>query len=190
MLCCVLCSPDAPCFAAVAPRECDVAPPQPRASRIKKDTTISPAGHDLRTALDTFRRERTINKYGRALLDSLGASAVIPDDVIDRLVECAQARKIKSVDDIQREVGKKWGKAREYGEAVTNIIMRFFPMDSPFVTAPLTPRPQAMNATAAGVRPSTTPNRRALPGTPTPSRPTVRQYKCGACGQTGHNREC
>ncbi|KAH9929414.1 P-loop containing nucleoside triphosphate hydrolase protein [Fomitopsis serialis] len=186
MLCCILCSPDAPCFAAVAPHECDAAPPQPRASRIKKDTTISPAGRDLRTALDTFRRERTINKYGRALLDNLGASVVLPDNAIDRLVECAQAGKIKSLDDVQREVGKKWGKAREYGEEVAAIIRRIFPLDNPFVVAPLTPRPQPVNAAHVGS--STAPNHSSALATPTPARRTVRQYKCSACGAAGHNK--
>ncbi|KAH9938065.1 P-loop containing nucleoside triphosphate hydrolase protein [Fomitopsis serialis] len=148
--------------------------------------TISPAGRDLRTALDTFRRERTINKYGRALLDNLGASVVLPDDAIDRLVECAQAGKIKSLDDVQREVGKKWGKAREYGEEVAAIIRRIFPLDNPFVVAPLTPRPQPVNAAHVGS--STAPNHSSALATPTPARRTVRQYKCSACGAAGHNK--
>ncbi|KAH9831739.1 P-loop containing nucleoside triphosphate hydrolase protein [Rhodofomes roseus] len=124
VVCCILCSPDAQCFKAIAPGECHTAARPDGASRIKKDMVISPAGRDLRTALNTFRRERTIEKYNKALLDALGPSVILPDNVLDHLVECAQAGKIKSATDLQREVGKKWGKVQEHGEAVIALIMR------------------------------------------------------------------
>ena len=86
---------------------------------------LSDAGRDLRTALDDFRRQQMVEKHGSSLLDALGASIIMPNAILERLVECAEAKKIESAVDLQREVGKKWTKARELGGAVVEIILRY-----------------------------------------------------------------
>ncbi|EPS96961.1 hypothetical protein FOMPIDRAFT_1091292, partial [Fomitopsis schrenkii] len=101
---------------------------------------VSDAGRDLRSALDSFRRQRMVEKHGASLLDTLGASIIMPNSILDRLVDCAEAKKIASASDLQREVGKKWTKAHELGDAVVEIILCFFPRETPFSTTPLTPR--------------------------------------------------
>lgn len=95
-----------------------------RASRLPKDMTLTSAGRDLQTALDYLRRERMIERFGRSMLHALGADAIIPDDVVDRLVEYAEAKTIRSVEDVQRQVGKMWGKMHEYGKDVVSVILR------------------------------------------------------------------
>lgn len=124
-VCCILCSPDAPCFQRLAPRELEVdSNPANRASRLKKNMQLSDAGRDLRTALDNFRRQRMVDKHGESLLDTLGASMMMPNSVLERLVECAEAKKIASASNLEREVGKKWSKAHELGPAVVDIVLR------------------------------------------------------------------
>ena len=85
---------------------------------------VSDAGRDLRTALDGFRRQRMLAKHGESLLNALGASIIMPNSILDRLVDCAEAKKIASVEDLHREVGKKWTKAQELGHDVVGIILR------------------------------------------------------------------
>ncbi|KAH9917709.1 uncharacterized protein B0H18DRAFT_824391, partial [Fomitopsis serialis] len=141
-------------------------------------------------ALDEFRRQQMIEKYGAPLLDALGPCVIMPDSVVDRLAECAEANKIASTDDIQREVGKKWSKGREYGETVVGIIHQHFPREAPFVSTPLASRARVNNTAVASPSPTNPSRAQASSSTQTPAvRPTVRQYKCSACHQSGHNSE-
>ncbi|EPT02384.1 hypothetical protein FOMPIDRAFT_1118437 [Fomitopsis schrenkii] len=151
---------------------------------------LSSAARDLRTALDDFRRERMITKFGEAMLDAYGASVIMPDAALDRLVECANTQKIASIEDIRREVGKQWSKVHKHGDTVLSLVKRHFPPEVPFVSTPLASRAQVLNTSGSTVTPSSPTRARAGPdAAATPARPAVKRYKCSACHAVGHNSE-
>lgn len=65
-----------------------------------------------------------ITKFGEAMLDAYGASVIMPDAALDRLVECANTQKIASIEDIRREVGKQWSKVHKHGDTVLSLVKR------------------------------------------------------------------
>lgn len=93
-----------------------------RASQIKKVDSMLKTAYDLADCLHSYRQKRMREKFGEAMLNDLGPRAILPDGVIQRLVECTEAKKILLVDDIKKET--KWKEVHEYGQDVLEIILR------------------------------------------------------------------
>ncbi|KAI0741660.1 P-loop containing nucleoside triphosphate hydrolase protein [Daedaleopsis nitida] len=116
-ICCSLCTPDHPIFAVLPP--CDEPLPKtstPRASQVDTSYKMNDIDIKLRSALHEFRRMQTLQTYGRAHLNNLGCGAIMGDDVLRRVLDCARANKIRSVDSLYRET--KWNWSRELGNEV------------------------------------------------------------------------
>ncbi|KAG1883258.1 hypothetical protein F4604DRAFT_1879014 [Suillus subluteus] len=154
-----------------------------RHSRITKYKQEAP-DLALQDALDDWREEKTISIYGWAHLSDLGPSLILPNSTLDRIVDCAHHRKIRSTLDLKKETG--WTDADRFGSEIIMLIQRHAPPDaSPFAMTPLS-------------RSSSTANTNVPPLLQTPSAPSPctaapafnapkRKNKCGACNQEGHN---
>ena len=74
----------------------------------------------FRHALHTFRREQTIKIYSRTHLEGLGYGAIMGDRLLQRIVDCARANKIRSLEQLYRET--KWNRAFKLGDAVIQLV--------------------------------------------------------------------
>ncbi|KAL6308381.1 P-loop containing nucleoside triphosphate hydrolase protein [Sparassis latifolia] len=93
-----------------------------RASRLNKDYTINQAETGLCNALHRFRNECTTDQYGLAYAKNMGTGSVMSDEVLQRIVDCAHAQNIKTIEDLQRET--KWCRTRDYGGTILALINR------------------------------------------------------------------
>ncbi|KAJ3542654.1 hypothetical protein NM688_g5950 [Phlebia brevispora] len=94
--------------------------PAPRASNVPKRSELTPTDCDLRSALHRFRGDKTAKLCDKDYFRNLGAGIVMGDGVLQRVVDRASVRKLKSVDDLCRET--KWARATKFGEAVLQIV--------------------------------------------------------------------
>ncbi|KIK73188.1 hypothetical protein PAXRUDRAFT_123326, partial [Paxillus rubicundulus Ve08.2h10] len=115
---------------------------------------------------------KTTTIFGHASLNDLGPSLIMPDAILDRIVDAAHHCKVNSIQDLKRETG--WTDSYAYGDDVVTIIRRHaIPLPSPFVTTPL-----RLNASTSIAGPSD--QHSCITA-------TKRCNKCSACGQEGHN---
>lgn len=77
----------------------------------------------LQTALDTFRREKTHQIYGRAHLKNLGPGSIMANNVLKRIVDCARVRKLPTLGALYRET--KWSRAADLGEQVLEVVGKY-----------------------------------------------------------------
>ncbi|KAJ3476192.1 hypothetical protein NLI96_g11327 [Meripilus lineatus] len=122
-VCCSLCHPDDPSFA----RYPVAAPPAgraavPRQSRIPALGPMTLHDFSFRRELDSFRRRITLQKFSRAHLNNLGPGTIMGDTILERIVTCARAHKLDSVESLQRET--KWGRSVELGPQVLDLVQR------------------------------------------------------------------
>lgn len=76
----------------------------------------------FRTALNDYRREKTVQIFSRAHLYNLGPGAIMGDDILKRIVDCARAQKLDSLDALKKET--KWSRADELGNGVLELVSR------------------------------------------------------------------
>ncbi|KAG2100864.1 hypothetical protein BD769DRAFT_1312260, partial [Suillus cothurnatus] len=123
----------------------------------------------LTDALDDWREEATIKLYGHAHLHDLGPGLIMPNSILDRIVECAHFLKIKSTADLVKET--RWSGANKHGDEIIALIHQIRPLPTPLTSAPLQPRTTSSNANASASVP----------------RNAKRKMRCSACGEEGHN---
>ncbi|KAJ6458557.1 P-loop containing nucleoside triphosphate hydrolase protein [Mycena vitilis] len=167
-VCCELCTPDK--FIDFAHVDLPKTKPQPKRSSIA-DYKAEPADFALKADLQAFRTARMLELRGRAHLRSFGASYIMPDDVLNRIVDCAHFNKILTSDDLLKET--RWHRVSADGDTVLTLIRQHHPPPPPpnLITTPL--------------RPSNSHN--------LSSSSTKAPRQCGNCGQYGHissNRKC
>ncbi|KAG1867739.1 hypothetical protein F4604DRAFT_1584971 [Suillus subluteus] len=126
----------------------------------------------LTDALDDWREETTIKLYGHAHLHDLGPGLIMPNSILDRIVECAHFSKIRSTADLVKETC--WSGANKHGNEIIALIHQVCPLPTPLTSAPLQPRTISSNANA---------------NTSVP-RNAKRKMRCSACGEEGHNCAC
>lgn len=80
---------------------------------------------EVHHALHTWRREHTLATFGRALLWDLGPAAIMPNLVVQCIVDCAHVDKITTVEDLKKET--KWERAEEYGGEILDLIRLHLP---------------------------------------------------------------
>ena len=152
---------------------------------------MGPKEDELLEALEDWRECKMRDVHGEAHLINLGPATIMPDDVLDRIVDCAHFFKIKTVDDLSRET--RWSKAHKFGVEVIAIVHRMLPI--PIVPHVLTSVPLQPHQASQPGTPSSLPNALtaiSLPDetiTPSSSITAVKKNRCSACGSEGHNSE-
>ncbi|KAI9059314.1 hypothetical protein FKP32DRAFT_1679914 [Trametes sanguinea] len=129
-ICCSLCSPTHPVFDLLPPLGDSVDKPKvPRASQVDSHYKMNANDAELRAALHTLRREHTVRLYGLAHFHELGAGAVMSDDVLKRIVDCARVHKLRDCEALFRET--KWHHTDDLGDAVLQLVHKFYPLPVP-----------------------------------------------------------
>ncbi|KAJ7254282.1 P-loop containing nucleoside triphosphate hydrolase protein [Mycena rebaudengoi] len=170
-VCCELCSPDD--FADFARVNTIKPKPQPARSRIGA-FEAEPADTALRAALNLFRKERTIEILGRASYRIHGAGAIMSDEVLYRIVDCAHFGKIQTTADLLKETN--WHRTTDDGAKVLALITLHRPLPPP-ISIP----------TTSPLRAATISNNVAATSAP------KKRNKCSKCGLEGHissNSKC
>jgi hypothetical protein len=163
-ICCELCSPLHFTNFAIS----NIPKPKPKAqrSKIKTNYKYDKRDMDLATALHEFRRQKTIEKFGRASLRNHGPGAIMGNDILDRIVDCAHAGRISSKEELRKET--RWAGVNDYGDEVLSLIQAH---------CPLPPRPLPSDSQLC------------LNNYPTNISGAVRQVQrrhCNACGAIDH----
>ncbi|KAF7970094.1 hypothetical protein HWV62_25022 [Athelia sp. TMB] len=90
----------------------------------------------LRAALHSFCKRKTIEKYRKACLRNTGPAIIMSDNILDRIVDCAHAYVISTLDQLAKET--YWGCVEELGEEVLQMILNMCPKPTPHIN-PLGP---------------------------------------------------
>ncbi|KAF7347029.1 ATP-dependent DNA helicase RecQ [Mycena venus] len=133
----------------------------------------------LRNALYVFRKDRTTEVLGPFSFRKHGAGAIMSDDVLDRIADCAHFHKIQTTADLLKETS--WHRVVEDGAKVLSLILQHHPI-------PLPPPLPLLSIPGTPLRTITAFNN------PSPaSSSTPKNRKCSKCGLFGHiasNRKC
>lgn len=147
--------------------------PRPKAalprSRIKK-YEVAQNHCSLRKDLHDFRVQSAVQKFGRPAFAMMGHALMMSDEILQRIVDCADNGKIHTVDDLSRET--RWIWAREFFPSILPLIHKHFP---PVTPAPLTTRTPLQTRRQDPLGPS---------GSST-QKPKGKR-SCRACGNEGH----
>lgn len=92
----------------------------------------------LRTALTRWRKQQTIDTHGHAILKAVGSALVLPNGVMDRIVDCAHYGVLGSMQDLRREI--QWSRVDEFGEQVLELIKKNAAPPPPVQNMPSAPR--------------------------------------------------
>ncbi|KAJ7169359.1 hypothetical protein C8R43DRAFT_876497, partial [Mycena crocata] len=165
-ICCALCTPNEfEDFARVNLPKNKQQPKRTNIANYKADRV----DFALRDDLIAFRKSRTVELRGTAYYRNLGGAYIMPDEVLQRIVDCARSHKVQTTADLLKET--RWHRVPEDGEQVLALILQHRPPPPPpTVTASPTPLRTATNITASAPQ--------------TPSTPSIR--RCSKCGLLGH----
>ena len=131
---------------------------------------MSPGASALRDALEDWRETMTENTYGIAHLTDLGPTLVMPTEVLNRIVYCANASKISTKDDLIKET--QWDEAETWGSNVLHLIQHLCP--------PPPPPPLTTSTPFSPLVPDQLSSHQTVHVAP-------RECQCGACKNLGHN---
>ncbi|KAG1857236.1 hypothetical protein C8R48DRAFT_607597 [Suillus tomentosus] len=159
-----------------------IIPKSTKQSSCSRITKFSMASIDFKLvdALEDWREDTTQKLYGQAHLHDLGPGLVMPNDILDCIVDCAHFHKIKSPTDLLKET--HWSGVDEHGDDIVALILRVSPLPSPstpFISTPLQPRQVSSNTTTT----SALLFHDHVQGFPV----SKRKARCSACGEEGHN---
>jgi cytochrome c553 len=74
----------------------------------------------LRDALNEFRKNQTIKKFGLSRLKNSGPGLIMPNAVLQCIVDCVHMLKIRSKDDLQIET--RWSRTDVFVDAILALI--------------------------------------------------------------------
>ena len=83
---------------------------------------------ELAAALNKWRQRTTARIYGDAVLRDVGSSLVLPNELLERLVDCAHFGKMSSMDHLRREID--YDLSEELGLEILQIIKDICPPPS------------------------------------------------------------
>ncbi|KAG2344669.1 hypothetical protein BDR05DRAFT_947343 [Suillus weaverae] len=154
----------------------------PYRSRLTKHE-MGPKEHELCDSLEDWQEAATERIYGGSNLNDYGPSLVMPDSVLDCIVDCAHYKKIVTIDDLRKET--QWSGVDQFGGDVIAVIHCIIPVPIPvpvFTSNPLQPLPrQSVNITSLNTQAA------AHPLAPTVT--NQKQSRCSACNLEGHNKQ-
>lgn len=154
-------------------------------SRIQKYTHEA-MDKELDLVLHTWRVRKTLQVYGEGTYRQFGADLILPEDVMDRIVDCVHHNKVATADDLRREL--RWSGVDEYGEEVLSMIKNVRP--TPLDASPIVVASRAALATAPATDnniPRPLVQDTELPQGATGDAKAKRIIKCGSCQTVGHN---
>ncbi|KIJ07103.1 hypothetical protein PAXINDRAFT_33614, partial [Paxillus involutus ATCC 200175] len=139
-------------------------------------------------ALHDWREEKTADVYGWACLNDHGPSLVIPNSILDHIIDCAHHGKIHTSQDLQKETG--WTDSEKYGSEILSLLTAHAPpRQSLLVVTPL--QHNTANNPMLPHVPTASGMQREHVELPVSAVASKRRNKCSACGQEGHNaRNC
>lgn len=105
-------------------------------SHLKLDTNYKMTTEDskLCDALEDWREDRTVQRYGKAHLCDLGPSLAMPNEVLDRIIDCAHHQKISSIADLRTEMRWDDFDHDSWGLEVVALIQTWCPPHPPLMT--------------------------------------------------------
>ncbi|KIK73892.1 hypothetical protein PAXRUDRAFT_177247 [Paxillus rubicundulus Ve08.2h10] len=150
----------------------------------KKKYTKEKHNFMLQDALDNWRDAKTIIVYGWARLNDLGPALIMPNSILDCIIDCAHHHKINTIQDLRKETG--WTDAELFGEEVIGIIQRCTaPLPLPLISTPLRPSTfSTINTSTLSLLNTSSLNSISSPSSVAPKHHAI---KCGACRKEGHN---
>jgi hypothetical protein len=147
-------------------------PKGPQRSRLPKHSTMGPVGYELCGLLEDWREAATRRVYGDSNLRDYGPGTVMPDSVLDRIVDCAQHHKILTIQDLRKET--RWSGSDQFGSYIIAIIHRLFPVPTSAPVLTLAPLQRQLSSIDNN--------------NPQATSSTARKAsRCSACNAEGHN---
>ncbi|RPD65583.1 hypothetical protein L227DRAFT_493725 [Lentinus tigrinus ALCF2SS1-6] len=120
-ICCSLCSPTHPIWRLLTlADELSETTINLRASNVNTNYKMTPRDDAFRHALHMFRSEEMAKRFGRVHLVNLGPGDIMGNSVLMRILACALASKIHSIEALDHET--KWGLTQELGQHVLTLI--------------------------------------------------------------------
>ncbi|KAI0052950.1 hypothetical protein FA95DRAFT_1461601, partial [Auriscalpium vulgare] len=119
-VCCELCSPDSFSSFALPPDDSSLTSKKKNRTRVSNKYDAGPSDMSLRDALHKFRKARTIALFDVPTLRSYGPGVVMPNDILERIVDAAHAQQLSTVNDIAEIT--HWNRAAELGPEILDII--------------------------------------------------------------------
>ncbi|KAF6764720.1 P-loop containing nucleoside triphosphate hydrolase protein [Ephemerocybe angulata] len=111
-------------------------------------TPMDDATATFKASLYEWRKTKASEKFKPSTIRQLGTKVLMADEILNRVIECARARKLTDLESIRRETS--WRYADELGLSLLELIKFHFPSPS---SAPLVPGPaNANDATSEGVQ--------------------------------------
>jgi len=164
-ICCDLCHPAAfeKFKAPILPKPTK----QPLKSHIKP-YTMTLKGHNLQDALFDWRDIKALLKFKPAIVENFGPGLFISDDIITRIIDCAQAGKILMVTQFIKETSWRDDWANEFGPSLLLLVHEHYPP----------PAPTASTRAIEGA---------ALADVQPPAPRKQAPQRCSACQELGHN---
>ncbi|KIJ96062.1 hypothetical protein K443DRAFT_10882 [Laccaria amethystina LaAM-08-1] len=164
-ICCDLCHPAAfeKFKAPLLPKPAK----QPSKSHVKPYTMTLKDRH-LQDALFDWRDIKALLKFKPAIVENFGPGLFISDDIITRIVDCAQAGKILTVTHLIKETSWRDDWAKEFGPSLLLLVHEHYPP----------PAPTASTGTMEGT---------TLADAQLPAPRKRAPQRCSACQELGHN---
>jgi hypothetical protein len=104
---------------------------------------MTPKDRALWKALDDWQEKMMIALYRHALLQDIGSSLTMSTDVLNHIVDCACAFKMKTLDDLRKET--RWDGADKWGSDLISLVERLRPQRPPTLT--INPAPLSTSTT-------------------------------------------
>lgn len=88
-----------------------------------KDYNRTSRDYELRNELRRWRAIKASVVFGLAHFANIGGSLVLPNEMLDRVVDCVHFDKIQSIADLKQQV--QWSEADIYGEEIMTIVRKY-----------------------------------------------------------------
>ncbi|KAG6808405.1 hypothetical protein H0H92_004256 [Tricholoma furcatifolium] len=92
---------------------------------------MDPMALELKNTLKVWREEVATSKFGKLPVRRFGAKLLMADKTVERLVACAQAQKLQSINDIIKETSWRHDWAEKHGEKILETIEAHIPQTPP-----------------------------------------------------------
>jgi hypothetical protein len=84
--------------------------------------------NEFRLALLAWRRDAALAAFKGSVVHRYGPKVLMADDIMDRVVECARARKLCSLAALERETSWTYARDEKYGGAqLVALVAHYFP---------------------------------------------------------------
>lgn len=83
--------------------------------------------YNLQTALFDWRDEQAAAKFTPSVLETFGSALLLSDEIITRIVDCAQASKISTTTHLIKETSWREDWANEFGDSLLSVVRQHQP---------------------------------------------------------------